>query len=1082
MFENEQNGQYVLRFDKESITPLEVWPKQEDFPLNLKEYNRNVQSVLQEDINASKELIILTGFTSLSHLIDTFGNNELNNLICVKIVLGFEPNMVGRKRYHVWPLEKEIKEYWLKKGLSILSGGSVMNLIQKIENGKVQIKFYDKLHAKIYTSDRMSMLGSSNFSFNGLNIQAEANTRILADVEPKKYEDIKLIADNYFDRATNYDRIKQLLESLIKQVDWRDALARAIAEVLEGEWLDDYELLMAKLKGTTLWPTQWRGLAQAISILQENSNVLIADPTGAGKTKLCSTIILALKNWLWETGRRDKDNALIVCPPLVVSKWKNEFMNLSTVSNNQTSSGILSNAKKQKLEIALKELKLANILAIDEAHNYLNLSTKRSEAIRKNSSDFKILITATPINKKIDDLLKIVELLDVDNLDDESFIGYAELKNKPNLKNEANIEMLKSFVSKFTVRRTKSVINKQIEKEPELYKNALNNRCKFPKQNAKTYKTLETEVDIEIVSQINELCKNLKGITYLKQINNPKFDLPEDTKQGYFDNRITAAQKLSIYMIRSRLRSSKVALLEHILGLQEVLNIEKFDCPKNRQNKVKLDEINKLITLNKTPRVSKIFKDCEKPIWLTDIDEYNKACREELRIYTKIADLTKTLSNSREIGKIKTLINQLKDHKKVIAFDSSVVTLNYFKHLIKNKYPHVQVLAATGSNKKDSESVLQKFHLLSGNEEQVIALCSDKMSEGVDLQLASSVTLLDLPSVIRIVEQRFGRVDRMDTLHDTIDLYWPVDSDIYSLRGDKRLLELNEIISTMWGSNFQPPNELKHKHFKNVDTIENIIQEFEEYVSEDSSWEGIQDSFKPIMELKEGSKALITEEEYNVYQGVEYSVKTKVSFLKSDSEWCFFATRGDGNRSPKWYFIEPNSEKDIYTEFPEICEQLRSHITKKSDSIKWNDSYLKKYLSILQNKEIELLPSKKRRALKVAEVILKEKLKDKSVDYKYKLKVRELLTLFHPKKRDVDFEAYAKLWIDILQPYIDEKRNRHKTSRNVYNLKSLTTKAEMKRIHLDYDTLEYILNELPVHENIDHKIAACIVGVPDVKS
>lgn len=1077
MIDNQQNGQYTLNFGKERIMPLESWPKQEHFPLNLKEYNRNVQEILKDDIASCKELIILTGFTSLSHLIDTFGNDELKNINNVKIVLGFEPNPLGRKRYHIWPLEREIKEYWLKEGLSILSGGSVMNLIERIKNKTVHIKFYDKLHAKIYTSDRMAMLGSSNFSKNGLTIQTEANIRILADANREKYNNIKLIANNYFDRAKDYDRIIHLLQNLIKEVDWKDALARAMAEVLEGEWLDDYKLLMSKLENTKLWPTQWRGLAQAISILQENSNVLIADPTGAGKTKLCSTIILALKNWLWETGRRDKDNSLIVCPPLVVAKWRKEFINLSTITNNQTSSGILSNAKKQKLEKALNELKLANVLAIDEAHNYLNLSTKRSEAIRKNSADFKILITATPINKKINDLLKIVELLDVDNLDDHSFKAYSELKGKPNLENDANIDMLRSFVSKFTVRRTKSVINKQIDKEPEKYKNALGNECRFPEQIAKTYQTKETESDIQIVLKINDLCQKLKGLTYLKRINKPKFDLEEEHKQGYLNNRINAAQKLSIYMIRSRLRSSKVALLEHIIGLEEVQKMEPFHCPKNQQNKIKLLEINKLIVGNKTPTISRVFKDCKKPEWLIDINEYLSACKEEYKTYNEIADLAKALSHSRELGKVEVLVHQMKTHDKIIAFDSSVITLNYFKYLIEKNHPNLKVLAATGSNKKDSESVLKKFHLTSGNEEKIIALCSDKMSEGVDLQLASSVTLLDLPSVIRIVEQRFGRVDRMDTIHKSIDMYWPVDSDVFSLNGDKRLLKLNEIISDMWGANFQPPNELKHKHFESIESINDIIEEFENYVSEDSSWEGIHDSFQPIMDLKDGQKPLISEKEYEQYKGVKNTVKTKVSFLKTDSEWCFFATRGDGNKSPKWYFIKPNSDKEIYTEFPEICEQLRLHISKKSSSVKWNDKYLKRYLTILQDKEIDLLPVKKRRALKVAEVILKTKLKDKTLDYKYKLKVRELLKLFHPKKRDVDFEAYAKLWIEILQPYLEEKRNRYKSSRYVYNLNSLTKKAEINRIQIPYKTLQRVLEELPVYENIDHKIAACIVGV-----
>lgn len=641
-------GQYLLFHNLDDL-PTESWPKHEDFPLNIKSLDRKAGTMVLSDLPFTKEFLVVTGFTSLSYLIDTFGNSGYSNIETIKIVLGFEPNIRGRKRYHIWPLEKEMKEYWLKEGLSILLGGSVMNLISKINEGRVVFRFYDKLHAKIYASDRFVTLGSSNFSLNGLSKQIEANIRISNGEGSNQYEDIKLIANNYFNKAKPYDKIIELLQNLIQRVHWKDALARAIAEVLEGDWLDEYQVLMSKLENAQLWPTQKRGLAQAMRILQESSNVLVADPTGAGKTKLCSTVILALKNWLWETGRRDKDTSLIVCPPLVIEKWKKEFRELSTISNNQISTGILSNARKQKKEIAMDELRLANILAIDEAHNYLNINTNRSDAIRKNNADFKILITATPINKKVDDLLKIVELLDVDNLDDESFEAYSELMAKPHFKQETNIQMLKSFVSRFTVRRTKKVINKQIDKEPELYHNALGQTCKFPDQNSMVYKTNETEEDIKLVIKISELCLGLKGITYLKGINKPKFELTnEEDKVKYLNNRLNAAKQLSIYMIRSRLRSSNMALLEHIIGIKKTLKLENFPCPKKKENKIKLFEIESLIAKNRTPIISKIFKDLEKPIWLTDIEEYHKACKKEYRIYEDISELTKRLSGQRE--------------------------------------------------------------------------------------------------------------------------------------------------------------------------------------------------------------------------------------------------------------------------------------------------------------------------------------------------------------------------------------------------------------------------------------------------
>ncbi|QNR24157.1 SNF2-related protein [Croceimicrobium hydrocarbonivorans] len=1074
----EENSQFTLDFEK-PIEPYTRWPLQEVFPLNIEEVNKRVGDILMGDLTVAKEFILLTGYTSLSQLIDTFGKDDYNNIRVIRIVLGFDPNFRGRKRYHIKPLDKEIKEYWLKKGLSILQGGSVINLIEKIKSHRVQVRFFNKLHAKIYVSHKMAMLGSSNFSNNGLLKQTEANYRVLMDDHPSVHEDIKLIAENYFKKATPYHDIIDLLENLIKPVGWKEALARAIHEVIEGGWLSDFGMLSSKLENVKLWPTQKRGLAQALSILQENANVLIADPTGAGKTKMCSTIILALKNWLWENGRKEMDNSVIVCPPLVIDKWKKEFKGLATISNNQISNGTLSNGKLKSLRDAEEDLNLANILAVDEAHNYLNIKSKRSVAIRKNNADYKVLITATPINKKIDDLLKIVELLDVDNLDDESFESFRKLKARPDLRQEDDIKNLKQFISRFTVRRTKSEINKQIDQEPHLYKNALGDTCKFPEQIPVPYQTNETKADQDIAQKINELCANLKGISYLKQINNSNFFISEDEKQAYIDRRFLAAKHLSIYMIRYRLRSSKMALIEHILGAGDALKIENFEYKKKQFNKVKNKILDSFIDRNAKPRISNDFKNCDFPNWFTNIDEYIQACKEEKALYLQIANLAKQLSNEREKGKAKLLIEQLNKHQKVIAFDSCLITLNYLKYLIKKHSPKTKVLLATGETERESDEVLDKFHLLSENEERIIALCSDKMSEGVDLQKASAVTLLDLPSVIRIVEQRFGRVDRMDTPYSKIEMYWPDDTEVFSLNGDKKLLELNDLVHSTIGSNFKIPDQLKFKHFKKSESIKEIIEEFKDYEKADDSWEGITDSFRSIVNLKEGENALLTTQEYNELRNVNVSLKTGVSFVDSSEEWCFIALNGDKHHSPKWYFIEPKQSQSIHTDFPVICDLLKKYLqNKKQFDIEWSDHYLSKYIQLLKDNELELLSPKKKRAIRVAEQILEKRSKQRNISEEERIIIKKLLRLFDRNESHIDIEAFSKTWIDFLQPYIDDKRSRNKDRRKVFNLHDLITPNEIRKIDFNIEILTAIYEEAPVYEEIDLKIASCIVGVP----
>lgn len=1056
------------------------WPDQESFPLNFKALNRSVQKLVYDEIENSEEFIIVTGFTSLSNLIDLFGNRDFEKNRNIRILIGFEPNIKGRKKYERLGLDKEIKEYWLKRGLSIMQGGAVMHLIDKINRGIIEFRFRDKLHAKIYVGDEYALLGSSNFSHNGLNAQEEANIRVAkTDISPKEreqYRSIKKIAESYYEDSCAYnEKIIELLRTLIREASWQEALARAIAEMLEGNWLNEYKDIISRLEQTKLWPTQWKGLAQAVSILQSQSNVLIADPTGAGKTKFCTSVVLSLQHWLYEIGKNYRTESLIICPPLVLEKWGNEFKAFNRINHSQTSMGLLSNASGKNKKKVAEYLNLANILVIDEAHNYLAADSNRTVLIKDNKADYKILITATPISKKVEDLLRLIDLLDVDNLSDKDFATYQELVAKPYLGNRAeNVQNLRKFISKFTVRRTKKNLNKEIEKEPEKYTNILTKTCKFPQQFERTYLTLETEADKAVVTEINELATQIKGITYLVSFHLPKYEITkEESLQDYINKRIHAGKALSVYMIRAALRSSHVALVEHIEGSEKAMDFFGF-TGKNNGSGNKLKRLQELITLNKLPSRNSRFKKEYFPEWLNDEALYIQTCEQEYQLYKKMATLAKRLSGKREAGKVDELAKLSGQHSNILAFDSTVITLYYMKKLFETKYPAKKILIATGSeNEKGSLEVLNAFKLESTDTRSCIALCSDKMSESVDLQKASCVFLLDTPSVLRIVEQRIGRADRMDTMHEAIDIYWPVDSEEYSLKTDERLIETSDMVDQIYGSNFEIPEILKGRRFKKLENTQEIIKEYKEFVDKDESWSGIHDSFQFIINLKEGADALIKESVYKQFINVSSEVKTRVSFVSGVQDWCFIALRGDKNKSPRWHFIDQSDE--IHTDYPDICKQLRSNITKESTTLKWNDFALKRYIGLFKTKERELLPPKKKRALEVAEYILQKKLKIKGLKkedqeiYSYML---ELIRLNADEV--VDLERLAEEWIYLLQPYLKIKRENNKR-KTILNLSSLG--GDYKTINLKAVDLAKIAESCIIADDIDKRIAACIIGI-----
>lgn len=1044
----------------------EKWPNQNRFPLNIPDLGRKVGDILEEDLLISSECIIITGFTSLTRIVEWLGTDKLSNLKRVRILLGNDPILRKRAKYPFSFIPIDLKEYWLNKGISLYLGSSVLNVISKLESGQISIKYKDRAHAKIYVGDHHAIMGSSNFSKSGLEQQLEANIR-----ESKKgeYNELKQLAELFYHEGKDYNgQLIKLLKELLADVTWEESLARGIAEVLEGRWFADHNEFFQNLEKKKFWPSQYSGLIEAINILIDKNNVLIADPTGSGKTKMCSAVMVSFIYWLWQNGEKYRSNLLLFSPPVVSNNWKREFADLNFLNCTLRSLGILSNTSESNLKDILKELEIADVLAVDEAHNLLNPLSNRSKKISKNEASYNILITATPVNKRLDDLVRIIELLDIDNLSDEDYEHFKEIKeSKKSKATRKDVNRLKGFIDQFLVRRTKADLNNLIDKDPEQYRNKVGNKCRFPKVNDKSYKTGESKEDRSIVKEIDSLSLQLRGLNYMKNFEPPFYLLRnEKEKEIYVKQRLSGAQSLAIYMLRYRLRSSKLALLEYLLGTSHVKKQFAINSSKNETGNI-LETIRLLI--GEIP--DKNLEEQYFPDWLIDQDLYDKACKKEIDIYSKIIGLTNKLSLKRERGKVDQIIHLLNSHNIVIAFDSSLITLDFFNKLLEEKDSSIKSYIATGSNASIVDKVLKVCSHETKHTNTVI-FCSDMMSEGVNLQGASSLILLDLPSVIRLVEQRIGRIDRMDTDHESIDVLWPNDSEQYSLKGDRRLIETSAFVDATLGGNFSIPVDLRSKHFKEVDSIEDLQQELSEHKG-DTGWEGSHNFFKPIELLKE---KFIPNEVYKHIHDVHAQIKTNISFYQSDKDWCFICTRGSINTSPKWLFLE--IDKKPLTDFIGVAGALTEKLPfVEKQRLPWSQSKLDGFLKHFREYEKMLLPEKLRRSLDVAMFILDQNRKKKNISKDLKFLINRNISLFNPSIKDevVDYSSLAKLWIEILQPVIDVVRNRRNYRRKALNLNVL--KDHWKTVRLDEHALNRILEKCETTDSIDSRIAACIVGI-----
>lgn len=218
----------------------------------------------------------------------------------------------------------EIMDFWLEHRISAENCGAALHLIGLIEAGVVEFRILQRLHAKIYVGDEHAILGSSNFSWSGLKFQKEGNIRV--GKEKSRYDDIRQVADYYCKEATPFNaKIIELLRQLLDKVTWQEALARSAALLIEGDWWKEFREMEATLTEFQLWPSQEQAIGRALFILDNYGSLLIADPTGSGKTRMGAALHLALVHRLWASGRSHLVNELLLSPP---GSWTTGKMNI----------------------------------------------------------------------------------------------------------------------------------------------------------------------------------------------------------------------------------------------------------------------------------------------------------------------------------------------------------------------------------------------------------------------------------------------------------------------------------------------------------------------------------------------------------------------------------------------------------------------------------------------------------------------------------------------------------------------------------------------------------------------------------
>ena len=255
------------------------------------------------------------------------------------------------------------------------------------------------------------------------------------------------------------DSWSEELDSRIeKDGPWSDwDLFKLAVEVEERTVIPNFEGLQAPkhLSNLTPLPHQLEVAKQVVESM--NGKAILADEVGLGKTIEAGLI---LKEYMI---RGLVKKVLILVPASLVSQWAIELNSkffIPAVAQKKSyvwdqCDIVISSIDTAKRSPHREKVYEQNydLVIIDEAHKLKNHKTKNYEFVQNLKKKFCLLLTATPIQNRVEEIFHLVSLLKPGHLGNES--GFAE-KYKKGKRSVGNDAHLKELVNKVMIRNRRS--------------------------------------------------------------------------------------------------------------------------------------------------------------------------------------------------------------------------------------------------------------------------------------------------------------------------------------------------------------------------------------------------------------------------------------------------------------------------------------------------------------------------------------------------------------------------------------------------------------------------------------------------
>ena len=668
----------------------------------------------------------------------------------------------------------------------------IQKFIDFLVSGKIQIKAHpsQKIHAKVYISrfnkdDRdfgRVITGSSNFSYSGLVGQYEFN------VELKDKPDVKFALDKFEQLWSEAVDVSEDYINSVQSRTWlNDKLLpyflylKTIYEYFKEDINLDQTYEADLPDGFMDLEYQKQATLAAYKIIQAYNGVFLSDVVGLGKT-----YISALLAKQFDGGK------LILCPPPLKNYWEETFRDFGVRKFKVESLGKID-------QLVETDLEKYHFVFIDEAHRFRNERTQTYAQLAEICSGKKVvLVTATPFNNDIDDLLSELKLFQVpkrslipgvSDLDKYFKIRKRRLKiydkGTPEYLEELekiSSEIREDILKYVMVRRTRHEIINYFQKDLQ------DQGLSFPEISQPQALTYFLGDRLEnIFDKTIELLKSFSysryiPLLYLKRKLTPLEEQQQKNVRAFMRILLVKRLESSFYAFKNTVDRFEKSFARYIemfddgkVYISKKVNVFDYLDDDREDDLLKMVETEDVIGINTEDFV----------------DGYRDLLEQDISIIQQVQSLWKNVNYD---PKIESFIDQLSSNlllreKKVIIFTEAGETGEYLYKQMTSVFPENQVLFIHGGGgiyqHKSIHTEVAK-QIIRENYDPMcdvqkndlrILITTDVLAEGVNLHQSNIVINYDLPWNPTRVLQRVGRVNRVGTEHSTIHIfnYFPTD-------------------------------------------------------------------------------------------------------------------------------------------------------------------------------------------------------------------------------------------------------------------------------------------------------------------